>query len=378
MIKKLKIGLMAVALLSLVFVGARNANAQAVSLGADVTITIGSANYTASSGGAATAFTVATSTLTVTVPASSTFTLVSADRYKLNNDQSVSQQCSASQNSITLTGPLTDVIITPDTTITCAYSNPSTSSGSSSGSYVSSADTTPPTNTAISINAGAASTTSTNVTLTLTATGASDVMVSNVASFYNGVWAPYVSSMPWTVPAGDGIKTVYAKFRDTAGNISAAVQDTIGIGVSAPSDATTPATPATPAVPGNEIPGCGNRTTGFSTSSGLSCVGNTPTTPATPATPATPGASASTGASGVVTYALGTVTLRNGSRGEAVKELQRVLNKLLNLGLVVDGKLGKKTIAVIKKWQKDHKLVVDGLVGKKTKAAMVAEVALMP
>ena len=147
---------------------------------------------------------------------------------------------------------------------------------------------------------------------------------------------------------------------------------------SSSSSSATPATPATPAVPGNEIPGCGNRTTGFSTSSGLSCVGNTPTTPATPATPATPGASASTGASGVVTYALGTVTLRNGSRGEAVKELQRVLNKLLNLGLVVDGKLGKKTIAVIKKWQKDHKLVVDGLVGNKTKAAMVAEASLTP
>ena len=46
------------------------------------------------------------------------------------------------------------------------------------------------------------------------------------------------------------------------------------------------------------------------------------------------------------------------------------MNKLLNLGLAVDGKLGPKTIAVIKKWQKDNGLVADGLIGKKTKALM--------
>lgn len=69
-------------------------------------------------------------------------------------------------------------------------------------------------------------------------------------------------------------------------------------------------------------------------------------------------------------YNFGPVTLRNGSRGEGVKELQRFLNKALNLGLVVDGKLGPKTIAVTKKWQKDNGLVADGLIGPKTKARM--------
>ncbi len=68
------------------------------------------------------------------------------------------------------------------------------------------------------------------------------------------------------------------------------------------------------------------------------------------------------------TYNLGTVTLKNGSKGEAVKELQRFLNDKLNLGLALDGKLGPKTIAVIKKWQKDNGLVADGMVGPKTKA----------
>ena len=71
-----------------------------------------------------------------------------------------------------------------------------------------------------------------------------------------------------------------------------------------------------------------------------------------------------------VSYNFGTVTLRNGSRGEAVKQLQMFLNQVLNLGLVIDGKLGPKTIAVIKQWQKDHDLTPDGLVGKYTKAKM--------
>jgi peptidoglycan hydrolase-like protein with peptidoglycan-binding domain len=40
---------------------------------------------------------------------------------------------------------------------------------------------------------------------------------------------------------------------------------------------------------------------------------------------------------------------------------------------VLDGKLGPKTIVVIKKWQKDHGLVADGLIGAKTKAMMNQE-----
>ena len=118
------------------------------------------------------------------------------------------------------------------------------------------------------------------------------------------------------------------------------------------------------------ISGCGNRNTGFSTSTGQSCVGNTSTTPATLATPST---SALANASPNARFNLGTVTLKNGSKGEPVKELQRVLNKILKMNLAVDGKLGPKTIATIKTWQKAHGLKADGLVGPKTKAAMVAE-----
>jgi hypothetical protein len=106
----------------------------------------------------------------------------------------------------------------------------------------------------------------------------------------------------------------------------------------------------TPAV----IAGC-NGTSGFSTVTGRSCSGNAGSVMNT------------------TSYNFGTLTLKNGSRGAGVMELQRFMNRFLNLGLVIDGKLGPKTIAVIKKWQSDHGLVADGLIGNKTKAMMNTE-----
>lgn len=73
-----------------------------------------------------------------------------------------------------------------------------------------------------------------------------------------------------------------------------------------------------------------------------------------------------------VIYKFGNTILKNGSKGEGVRELQRFLNNTLNLGLVVDGQLGPKTIIVVKKWQKVNGLVPDGLIGPKTKIKMNA------
>jgi len=71
-------------------------------------------------------------------------------------------------------------------------------------------------------------------------------------------------------------------------------------------------------------------------------------------------------------YHFGFLTLKLGSRGEAVKELQRFLNAKLNLVLMVDGIFGLKTKGAVIKWQKANGLVPDGLVGKLTKAKMNA------
>jgi hypothetical protein len=76
---------------------------------------------------------------------------------------------------------------------------------------------------AVTINGGAPTATSTMVTLTLSATDAlstvGDMSFSNDGSTWSA-WQPYATSAPWTLSSGDGLKTVYARFRDLAGNVS--------------------------------------------------------------------------------------------------------------------------------------------------------------
>lgn len=90
-------------------------------------------------------------------------------------------------------------------------------------------DTTPPTGT-MTINGGAARTTSRTVTLTLSASDSQGTVTqmrfSNDGSTYSTAQA-YATSATWTLTSGDGIKTVYAQFKDSAGNWSQAVTDTI-------------------------------------------------------------------------------------------------------------------------------------------------------
>lgn len=71
-------------------------------------------------------------------------------------------------------------------------------------------------------------------------------------------------------------------------------------------------------------------------------------------------------------------TVRNGSKGPDVEELQKDLNVLgYNCG-AVDGKFGKNTEAAVKSFQKDNGLTVYGIVGKKTWAAIDERLAELP
>jgi large repetitive protein len=98
-------------------------------------------------------------------------------------------------------------------------------------------DTTAPTGT-ITINSGAASTNSVNVTLTLSCSdsggsGCSQIQFSNDGSSYSTPEV-YVTTKAWILAAGDGNKTVYAKFKDAAGNWSIAYDDAILLDTQAP------------------------------------------------------------------------------------------------------------------------------------------------
>lgn len=96
--------------------------------------------------------------------------------------------------------------------------------------------TTPPTNTSIVIAGGAANTLVREVTLTLAATDATQMAISNTSDFSGASWETYATSKSWTLTAGDGTKTVYAKFRDAGGDVSTAVSDTIILGTSTGSE----------------------------------------------------------------------------------------------------------------------------------------------
>jgi len=103
-------------------------------------------------------------------------------------------------------------------------------------------DITGPTG-AILINNGAISTNTTNVTLNLTCSDSNECSQMQFSSD-NITWTSpetFAATKAWTLTSGDGIKTIYTRFKDTAGNWSAALNDTIILDNAPPSTTATPA-----------------------------------------------------------------------------------------------------------------------------------------
>ncbi|MFA5936804.1 MAG: peptidoglycan-binding domain-containing protein [Candidatus Paceibacterota bacterium] len=346
MIKKLKLGFL-ITVLSLL-VGVSSAYAVNITYSNYTDILLPTTGYTMTvyPASGATSVVVNNSSIDVVVPTSSTFVIASHNNIAVSasgGTDASSNSCTGTTNTLTITGnSAITYTLTPGAGVCAASSSGGPSGGG--GSYTPPADTTPPSATSVSINAGVAAASSLSATLTLAATDATQMLISNDAGFAGASWETYATSKAWTLTSGDGVKTVYAKFRDAALNMSVAVSDTITVSGT-----------GTIAVVSNEpTDGCSGNNQ-YNTSTGALCINNV-------------------GATAHGLYNFGTTTLKNGSKGEAVKELQRFLNAKLNLGLVIDGALGPKTIAVIKQWQLDNGLVADGLIGPATKAMMNASV----
>ena len=90
---------------------------------------------------------------------------------------------------------------------------------------------TPAIDPSVTINDGAISTDNFAVKLTLSATNfdLSQMMISNATDFSGALWEPYQNTKQWELLQGDGTKTVYVKYRDTAGNVSPTALDSIEI-----------------------------------------------------------------------------------------------------------------------------------------------------
>lgn len=72
------------------------------------------------------------------------------------------------------------------------------------------------------------------------------------------------------------------------------------------------------------------------------------------------------------TEILGEAPLKNGSKGNAVKELQKNLNTLLNCKLDIDGIFGAKTEAALKKFQEAYNLEVTGIYDEQAHKTLMA------
>jgi LmbE family N-acetylglucosaminyl deacetylase len=93
-------------------------------------------------------------------------------------------------------------------------------------------DMTPPSGSMI-INSGAVWATTRNVTLNNSVSGASQMRFQDNGGSWGG-WETYAATKAWTLPAGDGLKTVSAEYRDAAGNVLTDVSDTITLDTGMP------------------------------------------------------------------------------------------------------------------------------------------------
>ena len=91
----------------------------------------------------------------------------------------------------------------------------------------------------IVVNGGASWTASRSATVTLSASDSSGVSyacLSNTSAC--STWFAMTGSKEWTLTSGSATKTVYAWFKDSYGNVSSAVTDTIGLDATVPTNGT--------------------------------------------------------------------------------------------------------------------------------------------
>ena len=98
-------------------------------------------------------------------------------------------------------------------------------------------DTSPPTELNLIISDGAEAVNSLNVSLTINAVGAFEMFLTNSPECSGEIiWEPYASNKNWNLNQLEGMVSVFAKFRDEAGNESACISDSIIFDSSAPGE----------------------------------------------------------------------------------------------------------------------------------------------
>ncbi|OGY59092.1 MAG: hypothetical protein A3B23_01545 [Candidatus Colwellbacteria bacterium RIFCSPLOWO2_01_FULL_48_10] len=254
---KIKLGLATIgAVVAMSFsVGAVYASNLNYSADTNVNLTGNGATLTIKSGSDATSLVINASSIDVVVPAGTTdntFTVTLPNLVDFSpasgsggSGSTATQSCSGTTNTAVITTTAASAgtyTITPNGGV-C---NTGGGGGGGGGGSPTPTDTTAPVSTSISINGGASVANTTAVTLTLGAvdsSGVSSMMIANDSAFTGATFETYATTKAWTLTSGNGAKIVYAKFKDSVGNISAAVSDSINLDISA---VVTPVTPVSP------------------------------------------------------------------------------------------------------------------------------------
>jgi len=98
-------------------------------------------------------------------------------------------------------------------------------------------DRLPPANPTLTIDGGARYATRNRVMLQLSATDAREMLISQSSDFSGTLWMDFNPTLSWTLSLPDGPKTLYAKFRDEAGNETALVSSSIILDTTPPTHA---------------------------------------------------------------------------------------------------------------------------------------------
>lgn len=95
----------------------------------------------------------------------------------------------------------------------------------------------------LTIARGVAQVSTRTVSVELVADGAQEMRIGEQSDLTSAAWTAFAPSISYTLAAGDGLKTLYAQFRDRAGNESAVVSDSVTLkaAVQGPQLSVTPA-----------------------------------------------------------------------------------------------------------------------------------------
>lgn len=206
--------------------------AEDVTLTADETINIvlGSATLSISSTTGIDSIVIneTTERATASLASGDNLTVTSSGRLIIENNLTpeLGTNCGQSSSTITFTESVT---FWPGSSCPATTGGGGGAAGSSGGGGGGAPTVIKPSNLSLSINSGATQTTKNQVTLTLSATNANLMLLSNDANFLGASWQQYKTSFEWNLTSGFGKKTVYAKFRSSAGGDSDVISKSIDV-----------------------------------------------------------------------------------------------------------------------------------------------------